>query len=138
MRAIAVLVMVLVCIAFTCGCTGQTPAQKTTPPATPVTVPVTTPVSNGQTRFVSLEASSYNPEQLYIRTGTTVTWVNGEDRMTRRVVHMPTEVTGKILFQSEALSPGESFSYTFNTPGRYVYADPQHGGGRSPFVEVTD
>jgi manganese oxidase len=130
MRAIAVLICVLVCVVFICGCTAQIFSPATTPGATHI--------SDGPTVYVGLKASSYNPENLYIKTGTTVTWVNEEATMTRRVVHMPTEATGKILFQSEALSPGESFSYTFNKPGRYVYADPQHGGGRSPFVEVTD
>jgi plastocyanin len=134
MRKIAVLVIVLIGIAFTCGCTTQISPQQTTPETTLVT----TMVSDGPVRLVSLKASSYNPEQLYIRKGTTVTWVNEEDRFSRRVIHMPTEVTGKIMFQSGSLSPGESYSYTFNEPGRYVYADPQHGGGRSPFVEVTE
>jgi plastocyanin len=133
MRAVAVLIIILACIIFTCGCTVQTSPQETTSR----TMPVTDKVSDSQTRVVSLKASSYNPEQLYITKGTTVTWVNEEERMTRRVVHMPAEATGTIQFQSEALSPGDSFSYTFNKPGRYVYADPQHGGGRSPFVEVT-
>ena len=134
MRIIAVLVIILVvCIAFTCGCTAQTSSEKTTPEVTLVT----THVPDGTVRWVSLKASSYNPEKLYIKTGTTVTWVNEEDRISRRVVHMPGGATEKILFQSESLQPGESFSFTFNSPGRYVYADPQHGGGRSPFVEVT-
>ncbi len=134
MRTIAVLVIVLIVVAFTCGCTAQTSSQQTTSEVTQVT----TQVPDGPVQMVGLKASSYNPEQLYITTGTTVTWVNEEDRISRCVVHMPTEATGKIEFQSGSLSPGESYSYTFTKPGRYVYADPQHGGGRSPFVEVTN
>jgi plastocyanin len=136
MREIIVLIIVLVCLAFACGCTAQTSAEQATQLPAQQVPRVTTQIADGPTKLVRLEASSYNPENLYIRTGTTVTWIN-EDKMTRRVVHMPSEATGKILFQSESLSPGESFSYTFNAPGRYVYADPQHGGGRSPFVDVT-
>jgi plastocyanin len=132
MREIIVLVIVLVSLAFACGCTAQSSTQQTTQQA----AQVTTQVPDGLTKQVRLEASSYNPENLYIKTGTTVTWIN-DDKMSRRVVHLPTEVTDKELFNSGPLSPGETFSYTFNTPGRYVYADPQHGGGRSPFVEVT-
>lgn len=134
MRIIAVLVIVLIGVALTSGCTARTSTQQTTPGA----AQVTTMAPDGPVRLVGLKASSYNPEQLYIKTGTTVTWVNEEDRISRRVVHMPTEATGKIEFQSGLLSPGERFSYTFSKPGRYVYADPQHGGGRSPFVEVTE
>ncbi len=133
MRAIAVLILVLVSVAFICGCTTQTSSQNTQPQATQII----TDVSNGPTEKVSIIASSFDPEKLYIKTGTTVTWVN-EDRMPRHVVHLPTGATDKELFNSGSLSPGESFSYTFNKPGRYVYGDPQHGGLRSPFVEVTD
>lgn len=133
MRLIAILFLLLACIAFTCGCTTQAPAAETKQ----VTTPAATQIPAGPVKVVSLKASSYNPEKLYVKTGTTVTWLNEEDHMSRRIVHMPTEVTGKILFESESLSPGQSYSYTFTTPGRFVYADPQHGGGRSPFVEVT-
>jgi plastocyanin len=135
MRAIAVLMLVLVCVAYTCGCTAQTASQKTTPPATQAT-PVATQVAYGPTVKVSIIATSFDPRELYIKAGTTVTWVN-EDRMSRNVVHLPTGATDKELFNSGSLSPGESFSYTFSTPGRYVYGDAQHGGLRSYFVEVT-
>jgi plastocyanin len=134
MRAIAVLIAILVCCAFACGCTSQN-SSPTASSAAVTSLPTQVPA--GPEKLVSLKASSYDPEKLYIKTGTTVTWVNEEDHMTRRVVHMPSEATGKILFESGALSPGQSFSYTFNEPGRFIYADPQHGGGRSPFVEVT-
>ena len=127
--ATAVLILILAGLVFTCGCTSPASPQGTTP--------ALTAGPEGPVREVSLKASSYNPENLYITTGTTVIWVNEEERMSRRVVHMPTEATGRILFESGPLAPGEEYRYTFTQPGRYVYADPQHGGGRSPFVEVT-
>ncbi len=133
MRIIAAFFIMLIGVAFCCGCT--TNSAGASPAATNTVATQSTP--QGPVVTVSLEESSYDPVQLYIRTGTTVTWVNGEDRISRRVVHMPSEATGNILFQSESLAPGESYSYTFTKPGRYIYADPQHGGGRSPFVEVT-
>jgi plastocyanin len=140
MRELAALIIVLLCVAFACGCTAQTSSQNSQPQATqvtnPVTYQVTTTVPSGPTEIVHVTATSFDPWNLEIKTGTTVIWMN-EDRMSRRIVHMPTEATGKIQFQSESLSPGQSFSYTFNTPGRYVYADPQHGGGRSPYVNVS-
>jgi plastocyanin len=136
MRAIAVLILVLVCVAFTCGCTAQTPPQKTTPQATQPTQ-VSSQASDGLTKEVLITATSFDPRDTYIKTGDTVTWIN-EDRMSRHVVHLPTGATDRELFNSGSLSPGERFSYTFYTPGRYVYGDPQHGGGRSPFVNVTE
>ena len=137
MRIIPALCILLVCIAITCGCTVSTSPGSVPPAGTAAAPSAAEPVGSGVTKIVSLKASSYNPEQLYVKAGTTVIWVNEENRLSRRVVHMPTDATGPILFQSESLSPGESYQYTFTKPGRYVYADPQHGGGRSPFIEVT-
>lgn len=133
MRELAVLIIILVCVAFTGGCTTQTSSQTITPQVTQVV----TQVSYGPTEEVLIKATSFDPQELYIKTGTTVNWVNN-DKMSRHVVHLPTEATAKELFNSGSLSPGDTFSYTFTKPGRYVYGDPQHGGGRSPFVNVTD
>jgi plastocyanin len=135
MRVIAVLMLVLVCVAFTCGCTAQTTSQKTTPLATQATQ-VTSHVSEGPTAKVSVIASSFSPAILNVEPGTTVTWTN-EDRMSRRVEHLPTGATEKELFNSGSLSPGESFSYTFMIPGRYKYGDPQHGGGSGTYLVIV-
>jgi len=144
MRELAALIIVLIGIAFTCGCTAQTSSQNSQPQATqvtyqvtyPFTYPVTTPVSYGTTHVVRVTATSFDRWDLEVKTGDTVTWLN-DDKMIRHVVHLPTEATGKELFNSGPLSPGDTFSYTFTTPGRYIYGDPQHGGGRSPYVNVT-
>jgi manganese oxidase len=130
MREIAVLMILSVCVAFAGGCTAQISPWTPASPEDQVR-------SGGPEEIVLIKATSFDPYYMYIRTGTTITWVN-EDRMSRHVVHLPTEATGRELFNSGSLAPGESFSYTFDKPGRYVYADPQYGGGRSPFVNVTD
>jgi plastocyanin len=136
MRELAVLIIVLVCVAFTGGCTSQTSSQTTT---TSLATQVTTQASYGPTAEVLIKATSFDRHDLYIKVGTTVIWRN-EDRMSRHVVHLPTEATGRELFNSGSLSPGDTFSYTFNQPGRYNYGDPQHGGGSgsAAFVNVTD
>jgi hypothetical protein len=64
----------------------------------------------------------------------TVTWIN-EDPITHHVVHLP-EATHPQLFDSGPLSSGQSFSFRFMEKGRYSYADPQIGGGRSSLVIV--
>ncbi|NTV00667.1 MAG: hypothetical protein HGA55_06055 [Methanoregulaceae archaeon] len=84
---------------------------------------------------MSIIASSFDPAILNVQTGTTVTWIN-EDKMSHRVEHLPQLPSERLLFRSESLSPGESFSYTFMEPGRYQYGDPQHAGGRSFLVIV--
>jgi len=133
MRELAVLIIILVFVAFTGGCTTQTSSQTITPQVTQVV----TQVSYGPTKVVHITATSFDRWDLEVKTGDTVTWIN-EDKMSRRVVHLPTEATGKELFNSGPLSPGDTFSYTFTKPGRYVYGDPQHGGGRAPYVNVSD
>jgi plastocyanin len=135
MREIAVLIMVLAGIVLACGCTAQAPAG-TTVVNTPSPAPVATiQAASGSTAQVIIRASSFDPNILNIRAGTTVTWKN-EDTIAHRVVHLPA-VNSPELFHSASLSPGESFSYTFQEAGRYSYGDPQHGGGRSPLVIVS-
>jgi plastocyanin len=63
-----------------------------------------------------------------------VTWIN-EDPMIHHVVHLP-EVNHPELFDSGPLTSGQNFSYTFGEKGRYTYADPQIGGGRSYLIIV--
>jgi len=135
MREIAALIMVQICLAFACGCTAQTSPQKTQPQAIQVTTQVTNQESAGPTEVVHIIASSFDPAILNVKPGTTVTWIN-EDTISHRVEHLPQLPGEKLLFRSESLSPGESFSYTFMEPGRYVYGDPQHAGGRASLVIV--
>jgi plastocyanin len=136
MRELAALIIVLLCVAFACGCAAQNSPPPATQVTNPVTYVVTTPVPSGPTEIVHVTATSFDPWNLEIKTGTTVTWVN-EDQLIRHVEHLPTGATDKELFNSGALSKGQTFSYTFTTPGRYMYGDPQHGGGRSPYVNVS-
>lgn len=137
MRELVVLFMILICVAFTCGCTSPTASRDSQPTATPPpATQVTTQGSFGPTKTVSMVASSFDPAILNIQTGTTVSWIN-KDRTSRRVVHAPTEATGRIQFQSEALYPGDTYSYTFNTPGRYIYGDPQHGEGHGVYLVIV-
>jgi plastocyanin len=55
---------------------------------------------------------SQNP--FYIKVGTTVTWVNHDPTQ-----HTSTSDTG--VWGSPILNPGNSFSFTFTSPGTYPY-----------------
>lgn len=56
----------------------------------------------------------FAPQQLVVPPGTTVTWTNQDEA--------PHTVASKDKsFRSAALDTGESFSYTFTTPGTYDY-----------------
>lgn len=130
------LLILLVCMAISCGCSvpSSSSSQPAATPSQPAT-PVVTSTPYGPTETVSIIASSFDPAILNVHPGTTVTWIN-EDRMSHRVEHLPQLPSERLLFRSESLSPGESFSYTFREPGRYQYGDPQHAGGRSFLVIV--
>ena len=63
---------------------------------------------------VKIDNFTFDPEQLSVKTGTTVTWIN-EDDIPHTVV-----ATGK-AFRSKALDTDDKFSFTFTAPGSYEY-----------------
>ncbi len=62
---------------------------------------------------------AYDPATIEVAAGTTVTWTNN-DVVEHTVTHEP--ASGEPLFDSGLFAPGESWSYTFETPGAYDYA----------------
>jgi plastocyanin len=62
---------------------------------------------------------------LGVAPGETVTWVNRDDEP-----HAVMAMGGDVAFDSGALAPGETWSYTFRTPGDVSYHDP--GDARNP------
>lgn len=64
---------------------------------------------------VSIKNFSFNPETLTIKPGTKITWIN-EDT----VAHTVTSDSDSIL-NSGTISPGESFSFTFDNAGSINY-----------------
>lgn len=67
----------------------------------------------GQTYTVEIKNFSFNPQNLIIKAGDTVTWTNKDS-----VTHDVTIDNG--LFDHD-LNPGENFSWTFNQTGTYDY-----------------
>jgi plastocyanin len=63
---------------------------------------------------VSIENFTFNPPELTIRPGTTVTWENADD-----IPHSVVENDTK--FRSKALDTGETFSMTFTDAGEVNY-----------------
>jgi len=65
---------------------------------------------------VTLEISNfvYSPEIVTVTAGTTVIWINHDD--------VPHTVTAtEKAFRSPPLDAGDSFKFTFTTPGDYLY-----------------
>jgi plastocyanin len=63
---------------------------------------------------VKIDNFAFAPEQLTVKAGTTVTWINQDD-----IPH--TVVATSRAFRSQALDTEDKFSFTFTTPGSYEY-----------------
>jgi plastocyanin len=76
---------------------------------------------NGTTNgaFVAIMNYGFYPTTLTVTKGTAVTWVNMD--FVQHTVTAGTEQAPTNLFDSHELSHMQSFSYTFSTPGTYVY-----------------
>ena len=63
---------------------------------------------------VKIDNFTFNPQQITVKVGTTVTWTNNDD-----IPHLVVSQTP--LFKSNALDTEDKFSFTFTTPGSYAY-----------------
>src|SRR5450432_4936743 len=63
---------------------------------------------------VKIDNFTYNPQQITVKAGTTVTWINHDD-----IPHTVTSKTG--AFRSKAMDTDDKFSFTFATPGTFPY-----------------
>jgi len=65
---------------------------------------------------VKIDNFTFQPKELEIAVGTTVTWKNADD-----VPHTATSKGKPQLFDSGALDTDDKFSFTFSKPGKYTY-----------------
>jgi plastocyanin len=65
---------------------------------------------------VSIENFVFEPKELVVPEGTTVTWVNADT-----VPHTVTSTAAPPLFHSKTLRANDSFSFQFKAPGTYAY-----------------
>jgi len=63
---------------------------------------------------VQIDQFTFAPQQVTVKAGTTVTWINDDD-----VPH--TIASSTKLFKSKTLDTKDRFSFTFTTPGTYEY-----------------
>jgi plastocyanin len=79
---------------------------------------------------VDIQDLAFRPAELRIRTGTTVRWVNREQQA--GLGH--TSTSDNALWDSPVLAPGESFSHTFTSAGRFPYHCEPHPTMRAAIV----
>jgi plastocyanin len=77
------------------------------------------PSQAGGTNTVEIADFAFSPSTLTIVAGASVTWTNAD-----AVVHTATSGSG--AFDSGDLDQGESFTFTFTTPGTYDYLCTPH------------
>jgi plastocyanin len=75
-----------------------------------------TTVTTGAAAKVSINNFLFEPKELVIPAGATVTWVNTDD-----VAHTVTGTAAPPLFDSKTLRTDGTFSFEFKTPGTYEY-----------------
>ncbi len=109
--------------------TTETPTATMTETAVATATPATTVPS---TNMASVNISNFNfvPQTVAVTNGTTVTWTNGDT-----VAHTVTSVTG--VFDSGPISPGATWSYTFNQTGSFEYSCTIHPSIPHGTVTVT-
>lgn len=73
--------------------------------------------SQSSSASIEIKDHAYNPGTVTVKKGTTVTWTN-QDSVRHDVV--PDNESDDFK-RSELLSKGDSYSFTFDTPGTYTY-----------------
>ena len=90
--------------------------------------------ASAQQAAVSANDNEFDPTEIEVESGTTITWTNNGD-----LPHTVTAVNGS--FESGTMEPGDTFETTFNAAGQYSYYCEFHGdadgGGMAGVVTVT-
>jgi plastocyanin len=71
-----------------------------------------TATSTNESASIDIQNFAFNPATLKIKQGTTVVWTNNDS--------VPHQIKSD-AFNSDRLSQGQSFSFTFKTAGRFDY-----------------
>ncbi|MFJ9778780.1 plastocyanin/azurin family copper-binding protein [Amycolatopsis sp. NPDC101161] len=74
------------------------------------------PPAQAATQQVMMAGYAFSPAALTVHVGDTVTWTQHD-----QAPHDATTTSAPVSFRSPQLSQGQSWSYTFRTPGTYAY-----------------
>ena len=123
--------IILISVFLVLGCTSTQPTeQTTTPTSTPTSTPApisqeTEAVATEQGISISLQAHAFNPSDVTISVGDTVTWTNNDPG--RHAIRIGNE-------NSYELPAGGSYSYTFNEAGTFYYVCSFHPNERGTII----
>ena len=85
-------------------------------------------VSGSGSKIVEIKGFSFNPKEIRIKAGESVTWTNGDS-----VKHTVTSDSGSEL-DSALLSEGETYSHTFNEAGTFDYHCTPHPSMKAKII----
>jgi len=137
MKPVLVLLGIALLFVIACGCTQSTqppvPAVSTTVPILPTEFPRTvvtdTPVLP-KTPMVSDNTVSirrtFDPVNITVNAGATVRWVNTDSTEDPALYNPSHRLEFADKTTSPVLSPSQSWSLIFRTPGVYEYSDMVH------------
>ena len=96
--------------------------------------------SNGLQTTVTIENGTFNPANLTVKVGKTVTWIDKDPTTDTKYMvtsnktgntEMENNTKGMYLFMSNDLTNGQSFNYTFNQTGTFDYYDMDHKNNKT-------
>ncbi len=108
---------VLILILAACSSSAPTPVKEAMP----------TESVSGKSANVEMSNFAFNPAELTVRVGTTVTWTN-KDSASHDVK------ASDASWGSESLSQGQSFSMVFDKEGTYDYVCTFHPGMQGKII----
>jgi len=101
-----IIMLIMACMVAGCSSSQNAP-----------TSPSVAPTINTDANSITIENFAFNPATLTIKPGSKVSWTN-RDGVDHTIV---SDSGSPVLFKSEALATGASFSFTFTQPGTYAY-----------------
>jgi plastocyanin len=135
-----VLLVLAALLVLACGCTDEASSEPASTPvptatvkpttvphttiATPTPVPVTTLMVSDST--VTIMNNAFSPAELTIKVGSQVRWVNGDSSEDQTRYNPTHRIKIGNTKESQLISPGQSWSWTFNKVGVYTYSDMIH------------
>ncbi len=114
---------------------GYASASGYPPAPTPAATP--TPGGSGGTTAVSMQGIAYAPKNLSVHVGGNVMWTNNEGSAIPHTVTSGAPNAPSGTFDSGTLNPGQSFAFTFNSPGTFAYFCRIHGAAMTGTITVT-
>ncbi len=117
--------------------TGAPAAASPAPTGMLMPTPAATGQPSAGSQTVSLKNLAFSPNAITVRVGTTVTWTNNETGPIPHTVTSGSPGAPSGVFDSGTLNPGQSFHFTFNTPGTFPYFCRIHGAAMMGVVTVT-